>query len=44
MRNLDLTINVGMDVVMYNILRITHYCICVKVLVLVTAYKQFCQH
>ena len=39
--NLDLSINVSMDIVIYNILRIANICTCLKVLVLVFVYKQF---
>ena len=38
--NLDLSIYVGMDIVMYNILRITDICTCMKVFVRVLVYKQ----
>ena len=39
--NLDLSVNVGMDTVMYNVLRIKNICICIKVLVLVFVHTKF---
>ena len=39
--NLDLSTNGGMDIVIYNIVRIANICICIKVLVLAFVYEQF---
>ena len=36
--NVDRSTNVGMDIFVYNIVRITSVCICIKVLVLVFLY------